>query len=463
MGQSLTEIAKALKDADKKIQLIYAFNSSGKTRLSREFKELIDPKVTDEEEQEDSDVKILYYNAFTEDLFYWDNDLDYDTDRKLKIHPNNYTKWVLVEQGQGQNITTHFQRYTNDKLTPHFNEQYTIKDKNNNDIIIPANSEVHFSFERGNDDVPEFVKISKGEESCFIWSIFYSLLKEAVEALTPLGEAQEEVDLSTKIAETKSKEAKKAEKIAKKEGNDENIRKAEIAKREAEIAIIEANNAKDKLNNFSGMFDRLEYIFIDDPVSSLDEKHLIELAIDVAELVKSSNSRLKFIITTHNPLFYNVLYNEFNSKDPRFHFKESHCIKRRLEKLEENTYLLHDSNDSPFSYHLYLLSELEKAIVSGDIQKYHFNFIRNILEKTSTFFGHKRWEELLPDETEGARKSYFERILNLSSHGKHSGDEVFIIEENDKRRLGYLVKEIKKIYLHKEKNENNIEKDNDAV
>ena len=45
MGQTLTEIAETLRDADKKVQLIYAFNASGKTRLSREFRELIDPKT----------------------------------------------------------------------------------------------------------------------------------------------------------------------------------------------------------------------------------------------------------------------------------------------------------------------------------------------------------------------------------------------------------------------------------
>ena len=37
MGQTLTEIAQTLKDANKKVQLIYAFNGTGKTRLSREI------------------------------------------------------------------------------------------------------------------------------------------------------------------------------------------------------------------------------------------------------------------------------------------------------------------------------------------------------------------------------------------------------------------------------------------
>ena len=38
MGQSLEELAKQLRDANKKVQLIYAFNGTGKTRLSRAMK-----------------------------------------------------------------------------------------------------------------------------------------------------------------------------------------------------------------------------------------------------------------------------------------------------------------------------------------------------------------------------------------------------------------------------------------
>ena len=48
-------------------------------------------------------------------------------------------------------------------------------------------------------------------------------------------------------------------------------------------------------------------------------------------------------------------------------------------------------------------------------------------------------------------------------HEVHTEDCYYLKIASSKRRLGYLVKEIKKIYLHKEKNENNIEKDNDAV
>ena len=51
MGVSLTDIAQQVKANNKKVQLIYAFNGTGKTRLSREFKSLVDPKHDIEAEE----------------------------------------------------------------------------------------------------------------------------------------------------------------------------------------------------------------------------------------------------------------------------------------------------------------------------------------------------------------------------------------------------------------------------
>ena len=383
MGQSLTEIAQTLRDTDKKVQLIYAFNGVGKTRLSREFKELISPKNQDDELEEHK-TKILYYNAFTEDLFYWDNDLDGDRVRKIIIHPNGFTNWVLKEQGQENNILKHFQHYTSDKLTPRFNEEY---------------NEITFSIEGGNETVIENIKISKGEESCLIWCVFYSLLEQVVEVLNVAEEADRE----------------------------------------------------------TAQFDYLKYVFIDDPVSSLDENHLIELAVNIAELIKSSQSGLKFIITTHNPLFYNVLYNEFNNSDKRYSYKSKHSIKRRLEKMNDGTYLfVEQSADSPFSYHLFLLTELEKAIKSEEIKKYHYNFLRQILEKTSTFLGYTGWKELLPHDEQ---ETYYNRIINLCSHAKHAGEETSLIDDNDKRVLTFLVENIRTMYHFREEQAKDISED----
>ena len=205
--------------------------------------------------------------------------------------------------------------------------------------------------------------------------------------------------------------------------------------------IVEILNISEPDERETEQFNDLKYVFIDDPVSSLDENHLIELAVNIAELIKSSQSELKFIITTHNPLFYNVLYNEFNNADKRYGYKPKHSIKRRLEKKNDGTYVLVEQTaDSPFSYHLFLLTELEKAIKSGEIKKYHYNFLRQILEKTSTFLGYTGWKELLPHD---AQEAYYNRIINLCSHGKHSGEETSLIDDNDKRVLIYLVDSIR--------------------
>ena len=162
MGKTLTEIAQTLIDTDKKVQLLYAFNGVGKTRLSREFKELVAPKTEEAEAEEEKPIKVLYYNAFTEDLFYWDNDLKEDKNRELLIRPNKFTHWVFNEQGQDNNVIKHFQHYTNEKLTPRFSEDY---------------NKITFTVDSGNDGIIDNIKISKGEESCLIWCIFFSLLK----------------------------------------------------------------------------------------------------------------------------------------------------------------------------------------------------------------------------------------------------------------------------------------------
>ena len=362
MGLSLTEIAKQLKNKNKKVQLIYAFNGIGKTRLSRKFKELIQPKHNSEEE-----IKVLYYNAFTEDLFIWDNDLDGDENRKIIIQPNNFTNLAfgfLKDQGQDGNIANHFKHYTHSSITPKINDDF---------------SEVTFSILRGGDDSINNIKISKGEESNFVWCIFYSLIEQIVEVLN----------------------------------------------------IADANDRS------TNDFDHLKYIFIDDPVTSLDENHLIELAVDLAQLIKSSESEVKFIITTHNPLFYNVLFNELKNANKFF-----------LKKLESGVYELEEQNtDSPFSYHLFLKKELENAIKSGQLKKYHYNFLRNILEKTSTFLGYENWSSLLPNDANNEKKNPYEaRIINISSHSKHAYDESANLPEDDKRVLIYLVKRLNENY-----------------
>ena len=217
-------------------------------------------------------------------------------------------------------------------------------------------SSVSFSFERGNNQQEPHIKISKGEESNFIWSVFNALLEQVI----------------------------------------------------AELNVADAENRS------TDVFNNLEYVFIDDPVSSLDENHLIELAVDLAGLIKSSQSDLKFIITTHSPLFYNVLFNEFSNKA---------CY--MLERVDDGSFTLTekpgDSNKS-FSYHLHLLQTIEQAIADQKIERYHFTLLRNLYEKTAGFLGYPKWSELLPDD----KQLYYSRIINFTSHSTLSNEAMAV-------------------------------------
>jgi hypothetical protein len=374
MSQMLTDIAQQLKDNNKKVQLIYAFNGVGKTRLSREFKDLISPKNSGNDADEDEQSKVLYYNAFTEDLFYWDNDLEGDSERKLIIQPNKYTHWALQVQGQDQNAISHFQRYTNPKLMPEFSPDF---------------SEVTFSFQRGNNQPEPNIKISKGEESNFIWSIFYSLLEQIIDGLNSVEKGE-----------------------------------------------IEASG-----------FEYLEYVFIDDPVSSLDENHLMQLAVDLASLIKSSHSSIKFIISTHDTTFYNFLYNELNAES---------CF--LLDKLEDDSVSLVEKNgdsNTSFFYHLDLKKKLELAIDEGNVQKHHFAMLRNLYEKTASFLGYPKWSALLPGDDEENKEAYLNRIIQFSSHDTLANSQTAFLKPEEKQIVRFLLKHLIENYSYWQQEQQN--------
>ena len=368
-----------------KVQLIYAFNGTGKTRLSQDFAKLFYRDIDEHEDDNNPDSfgkRVLYYNALTEDLFYWENDTAENGTPRLKIQSNNFVDWIL-RRGSLRGIQDHFQSLTNRNITPNFPEKQKTILRKGRRVNVPTYPDVEFELATG--DNREIIKVSRGEERLLVWSIFYVLVKE----------------------------------------------------------IISIND--DSLDD--NTFSKLEYIFIDDPVSSLDDNNLIELAVDLAQSIKSSKSKLKFIITTHNPLFFNVLCNEFGNdeKTELYNWKSKWFSKSRLKKNDDgNFHLEQQPNDSPFAYHLHLISQLQDAIKNEQIEKYHFNLLRNILEKTATFLGYKRWEHLLPKTSDGQPDPYIQRLVNSGSHSKHSGDEVHPLKPKEKEILEELLKHVVK-------------------
>lgn len=161
---SIIDIAQQIKDSPKNIILIYAFNGVGKTRLSVEYKNIT--KIDDPYGYGDKVHTGVYYNAYSEDLFHWDNDEQHDNaDIHLNIIPsslNEYHSHIIDnEKKLQQNLDEYFMKF---KYKLHYDETDLEKG-------IQA---ISFYY----DDQPgKAVKISRGEERIFIWCFFLTLFQ----------------------------------------------------------------------------------------------------------------------------------------------------------------------------------------------------------------------------------------------------------------------------------------------
>lgn len=150
---SLNEIAQQLKANKEPIMLIYAFNSTGKTQLSVEYK-----NITKKADGKHSGV---YYNAYSEDLFRWDNDEGNENENmRLEIISSSLNPYFssLIETPDllDEKLARYLPKYT-----------YTFDLNANPEIGIDA---IRFSREGKNN-----IKISRGEERIFVWCFFLAL------------------------------------------------------------------------------------------------------------------------------------------------------------------------------------------------------------------------------------------------------------------------------------------------
>lgn len=325
--------------------LLYAYNRTGKTRLSMEFKDA-------GKRQNNGDSDTLYFNAYTEDLFVWENDLDADTSRHLQLNPDSSFFNGLKDLALDETIAGYLSRYADFDF----------------DIDYAA---WKVSFRNDN---AENIKISRGEQNIFVWCLFMAICERMLDGHV-------------------SYQSKK-------------------------------------------------YLYIDDPISSLDDENAISVACDLAKLLRRAASLndnsgapapIKVIFSSHHALFFNVMCNEIG----RTKEGEPKVTHRRYFLHRPNgagVYTLRATEDTPFFHHVATLAELKRAAdpSTGRLFTFHFNALRSIMEKTASFFGHPEISFCLKALDNEDDRPLFNRALNLLSHGKYAIHEPTEMGEDNK-------------------------------
>jgi hypothetical protein len=219
LNQRETVSKKDVVNLPPTILLIYAYNRTGKTRLSMEFKDAGNRR-------NNGKADTLYFNAYTEDLFIWDNDLEGDSVRHLQLNSNSTFFNGLKDLALDETIAGYLGRYADFD----FDIDYT---------------SWKVSFRK---DQEQNIKISRGEENIFIWCLFMAICERMV-----LGHVS---------------------------------------------------------------YQSNKFLYIDDPISSLDDNNAIAVACDLARLLRQAASRkdeqgrpdpIKIVFSSHHALFFNVL------------------------------------------------------------------------------------------------------------------------------------------------------------
>ena len=180
----------------------------------------------------------------------------------------------------------------------------------------------------------------------------------------------------------------------------------------------------------------VKHLYINDPISSLDDNNAIALACDLAGLLRKAATRrsangerdpLRTVFSSHHALFFNVMCNELGRTRQD---QDKVNIKRYfLHRPDaEGVFTLRATGDTPYYHHVATLAELRKCSQAGTLYTYHFNALRSILEKTASFFGHEDLRVCLAGLQDEA---LYNRALNLLSHGKYAINEpVEMVDDN---------------------------------
>ena len=232
----LKELATQLVELKKNIVLIYAFNGTGKTRLSVEYKNKT-------KAGNNGNHTGVYYNAYSEDLFVWDNDeINDGVNVRLQVIKSSLNEYHATLDEE--NLRAKLKLYK-PKFDFRFNFYKNVADGIESIQFFLEKKDIKAEQEgkklAETEDLHKTdnaIKISRGEEQIFIWCFFLTLFD--IEGWTGDGKQ-------------------------------------------------------------SGHF------FIDDPVSSLDDHNIFVTASSLMNLIDQHFKTRKIIITTHHFYFFSIL------------------------------------------------------------------------------------------------------------------------------------------------------------
>lgn len=335
--------------------LVFAYNGTGKTRLSYDFAHY--------GRGEGAPQHTLYYNAYTEDLFTWDNDLENNTDHHLLINQNS----ALIQGLAGSNFSDSLRKYLQVFADIDFEFHYDEENPEIPDYVVFSKKIKKKKRENGQlkdvESEVENIKISRGEERLFVWCFFRCIIDNV------LG------------------------------GND--------------------------------AYKSIEYIYIDDPMSSLDDNNVIAFAeqlysvirsqikeeIDAFRAGKEGFRRIKFVVSSHHALFFHTMLHGLSAdrKLGRYYLSR--------DKETDRLVLKSMSDSTPFYYNVAMMSEIQRAIKTGKLYTYHFTVLRSIMEKIKEFFGHNDFGYILEGITyrgdvlqQDELAEFYSRVVNVLTH-----------------------------------------------
>lgn len=291
---SINDIASQLRQFNENIIVIYAFNATGKTRLSVAYK--------DETKDRDTGQHAgVYYNAYSEDLFVWDNDEENDgADIRLTIRQSSLNQFHSFLYENREAVLDKLAMYA-----PNYIFEFV----------------AHENFEDGIEFIRFFkdgvykrpIKISRGEERIFIWCFFLALLD---------------------------------------------------------------------VDGWANEQDA--HIFIDDPVSSLDEHNIYVTAESIFQLVEAHYLKKRVIVTTHHMGLFSILADRLTkgSKGGRYKNLTRLCVLTK----NGDALSLDTPNNGVFLFHLHVLQLLVDAS-RGELFMHHIVMLRQVLENVASFMG----------------------------------------------------------------------------